>query len=105
MALDDPLQWVVIAVVAIVFPMYGPKKIPELARSIGLARKEFNQASVGVPGQPTPPTATAPTKTPTRPAVAPSGDALIDAARKLNISTEGKTREEIAGEITGRARR
>ena len=45
MALTDPLQWVVIAVVAIVFLMYGPKKIPELARSIGLARKEFNDAS------------------------------------------------------------
>ena len=45
MALTDPLQWVVIAVVAIVFLMYGPKKIPELAKSIGMARKEFNDAS------------------------------------------------------------
>ena len=39
MALTDPLQWVVIAVVAIVFLMYGPKKIPELAKSIGLSEE------------------------------------------------------------------
>jgi sec-independent protein translocase protein TatA len=103
MALDDPLQWVVIAVVAIVFLMYGPKKIPELARSIGLARKEYNQASAGASGKPASAASTAQAKAPTRPAVAPTGDALIDAAKKLNISTQGKTREEIVGEITGRA--
>lgn len=40
----DPLQLIVIGVVVVVVFMWGPKKIPELARSLGLARKEFEQA-------------------------------------------------------------
>lgn len=102
MALTDPLQWVVIAIVAIVFLMYGPKKIPELARSIGLARKEFNDASKNPLSADTTTTTAA-----TAPAVAaatPStGDALLDTAKKLGISTEGKTRDEISSEIVSKA--
>ena len=100
----DPLQWVVIAVVAIVFLMYGPKKIPELARSIGLARKEFNDASVSGTG-----TQASPSKASTRPAppslVAPTGDQLIDTARRLGLQTEGKTREEISNDVVSRVQR
>jgi sec-independent protein translocase protein TatA len=98
MALTDPLQWVVIAVVAIVFLMYGPKKIPELARSIGLARKEFNDASKIATGD-IPPVAA---KTAV-PAATSTGDTLIDTAKKLGISTEGKTRDEISSEIVTKA--
>jgi sec-independent protein translocase protein TatA len=101
MALTDPLQWVVIAIVAIVFLMYGPKKIPELARSIGLARKEFNDAAK----TPLSSDVASSTSVAAAPAVAaPStGDALLDTARKLGISTEGKTRDEISSEIVSRA--
>src|SRR5208282_1316650 len=98
MALTDPLQWIVIAVIAIVFLMYGPKKIPELARSIGLARKEFNDASK------VPLSSTTTTAATAAPAAAPStGDALLDTAKKLGISTEGKTRDEISTEIVSKA--
>jgi sec-independent protein translocase protein TatA len=97
MALTDPLQWVVIAVVVIVFLMYGPKKIPELARSIGLARKEFNDASK-VPLDT--PAAAAPAAVFAAPS---TGDALLDTARKLGINTEGKTRDQISSEIVARA--
>jgi len=101
MALTDPLQWIVIAVVVIVFLMYGPKKIPELARSIGLARKEFSDASK----QPLASETTAPIAT-MAPATTPStGDALLDTARKLGINTEGKTRDEISSEIVARAQK
>ena len=100
MALTDPLQWVVIAVVAIVFLMYGPKKIPELARSIGLARKEFNDASKIATGDVPPAAATARTAVP---AATSTGDTLIDTAKKLGISTEGKTRDEISSEIVTKA--
>ena len=100
MALTDPLQWVVIAVVAIVFLMYGPKKIPELAKSIGLARKEFNDASKVAQGD-VPLVANTPTA-----AAAPAastGDTLIDTAKRLGISTEGKTRDQISSEIVAKA--
>ena len=98
MALTDPLQWVVSAVVAIVFLMYGPKKIPELAKSIGLARKEFNDASKVAAGD-VPAVASAPVA----PAIASSGDTLIDTAKRLGIVTEGKTRDQISSEIVARA--
>jgi sec-independent protein translocase protein TatA len=101
MALTDPLQWIVIAVIAIVFLMYGPKKIPELARSIGLARKEFNEAGKAAAG--TDATATAAPVAPVAAAPASTGDALLDTARRLGINTEGKTRDQISSEIVARA--
>jgi sec-independent protein translocase protein TatA len=102
MALTDPLQWVVIAVVAIVFLMYGPKKIPELAKSIGLARKEFNDASKVASGDVPPVAASAPAAA-AAPAMASTGDTLIDTAKRLGISTEGKTRDQISAEIVAKA--
>jgi len=112
MALDDPLQLIVIAVVVLVFLMWGPKKIPELARSIGLTRKEFSDASkpgasaldsaaslstavgklAGAAGaQPQVPVQTVPNSS--------GGDGLVEAAKCLGLPTEGKTREEVSSEI------
>jgi sec-independent protein translocase protein TatA len=86
-------EWlVVIAVIAIIF-LWGPQKLPELARSIGLARKEFDKASKEI-------TATGASATT---ASQPSGDALILAAKDLGISTEGKTKEQIAKEVAEKA--
>ena len=99
MSLEDPLQWVVIAVVVIVFLMWGPKKIPELARSIGLARKEFNNASKAPLDTVLSVAQALPTPSP-----AATGDALLDTAKKMGIVTEGKTRDEVSKEIFQRAR-
>jgi sec-independent protein translocase protein TatA len=122
MALTDPLQWIVIAVVAVVFLMWGPKKIPELARSLGLARQEFSAVSKSVQEttgklqnpnaildslivepqqsirvqQPQPPPQVASAQN--------SGDeALVDTASKLGISTQGKTKDQISKEILAKA--
>ncbi len=40
----DPIQLVVIGVVVLAVFMLGPKKIPELAKSLGIAKKEFEEA-------------------------------------------------------------
>jgi len=94
MALYDPLQLIVIGIIVIVVILWGPKKIPELARSIGIARRDFTQASKEsanpTAGQLT--AANAPDQT------------LIDTARKLGIDTEGKTREQISDEIVSRVK-
>ncbi len=45
MALGDPLQWIVIGVIVIVIFLRGPQKIPDIARALGRAKREFDQAS------------------------------------------------------------
>jgi sec-independent protein translocase protein TatA len=45
--LGDPLQFVIIGVIVVVVFLWGPKKIPELARSLGLAKREFDKAQNG----------------------------------------------------------
>jgi sec-independent protein translocase protein TatA len=85
----DVLEVAIIGVVIVVFIVLGPKKIPELARALGMAKKEFNSGS-----QATPSTSAAPATS------AQLGeDDLMVAARRLGISTEGKTREQISAEI------
>jgi len=38
-------EWLVIVAVLVIIFLWGQRKLPELARSIGFARKEFNMAS------------------------------------------------------------
>lgn len=40
----DPIELVIIGAVIMIFLVMGPKKIPELARSIGQAKKVFEDA-------------------------------------------------------------
>ena len=88
MALADPVNVLIILGVIAVILIWGPQKIPELARSIGRARKEFDDASKGL----TNPSASVQQSL-------PSSDPLIDTAQRLGISTQGKTRQEISDEI------
>jgi len=84
----DPLQLAIIGIVVVVFVVLGPKKIPELARALGMARKEFNEGMKAPPS-----TAGSPTM------MGGSMDELMAAAHKLGITTEGKTKEQISDEI------
>ena len=67
--------------------IWGPKRIPDLARAIGQARGEFERASREYVNPAA--TVSAPT----------SDDILIETAKKLGINTEGKTKEQISQEI------
>jgi sec-independent protein translocase protein TatA len=89
MALDNPLELAIVGIVIVVFLVMGPKKIPELARALGMAKKEFTAGT-----QSTPVVSTAVTG-----ASIGGGDELMIAAQRLGISTEGKTREQISAEI------
>lgn len=86
MALFDP-ELLIIVVVIIVLVVLGPSKIPQLARALGSAKKEYNEGARGAPASP----GAAPPEG--------GGDDLMVAARKLGISTEGKTKEQISAEI------
>ena len=93
---DDPLQWIVIGVIVVVIFLWGPQKIPELARGLGRAKREFDSASKEFNDL-----------TPTS-AIASLGMAatsktadqvLLDTAQQLGIATAGKTPEQISQEI------
>lgn len=85
-------EWLIVVGVLLVVFLWGPQKLPELAKSIGLAKKEFEKAAKEASN----PTVSA--STPESPT-----DPLIVAAKSLGISTEGKTKEQIAKEIADKS--
>jgi sec-independent protein translocase protein TatA len=123
-------EWVIVAVILGALLFFGPEKIPELARSIGRAKAEFDKASREARGvmdmavksidesakatassvesafNPSLGTPSAPSTTSPTPSLAPSPlatDPLIEVAHKLGIETAGKTKEEISNEILQKA--
>jgi sec-independent protein translocase protein TatA len=85
-------EWLIVVAILLVVFLWGPQKLPELARSIGLAKKEFEKAAKEVSS----------TATTSAPSTSSDADPLIVAAKNLGITTEGKTKEEIAREIAER---
>jgi sec-independent protein translocase protein TatA len=78
----------IILILVILLLLVGPSKLPDLARSLGEAVKEYKRASAGI---------LAPS-TPKR-----EEELLLQTARKLGIETKGKSIEKIAEEILQRA--
>src|SRR5712691_10751790 len=81
---------IVIGIILVVIFIWGPNKIPEIARGLGRARREFDEASKGL---------TTDTTTSTPRVETSLSDPLIDTAQRLGITTEGKTRQEVSDEI------
>jgi len=87
-------EWLIVLAIIVILFVWGPRKLPEFARSIGLARKEIEKAykeassltkdvsSLTVPTSETSET-----------------DTLIETAKRLGISTGGKTKAQISDEI------
>ena len=109
---EDPMQWIVIGIVVIALLMWGPSKIPQLASSIGKARREFDTARKAVEDPMNAllqtatqtPTAQGPQVQPPQPQSQFAGDeVLIRTARDMGIATEGKTREQLSQEIISKA--
>jgi len=107
---EDPMQWLIIGVIVVVIFLWGPQKIPDLAKALGRARKEFDSASkeMNAAMTMTPAQAVAQVAAQTtvqKPPVEMSGDQmLVDTAKQLGINTEGKTRDQISQEILNRAK-
>jgi sec-independent protein translocase protein TatA len=99
-------EWIIIGVVAIVIIMWGPAKIPEFARALGRAKGEFSKASKEF-DQTASLTANAPTTAAPSAIAKPlrsKDEVLLETARNLGISTDGKTREQISEEIGAKAK-
>jgi sec-independent protein translocase protein TatA len=85
-------EWIVVVGVLLIFFLWGPSRIPQLARAIGQTRKELDVASNEL---------TSPIQGRSSPVGA--DDALVETGKKLGINTEGKTRNEISEEIVRKA--
>jgi len=84
--------WEVALILVVVLILFGPKKLPELAKSIGDAIRQYRTATETPLAELQKMTAT--------PATAKSDEQLlVETAKKLGISTEGKTPEQISNEI------
>ena len=106
---DDPLQLLIVGALVVVFIMWGPKKIPELARALGQAKNEFAAGAAQKPAGlsslvSTFASVTSPSVTATQAASAESSAALVEIAQRLGIPTEGKTAEQISSAIVERAK-
>jgi sec-independent protein translocase protein TatA len=84
-------EWIIIGVVAIVIIMWGPSKIPELAKALGKAKGEFDKASKEFQD--------AASTTANAPKIRSNDEILLETAQNLGIATDGKTREQISAEI------
>jgi len=89
-------EWIVILIIAVVVILWGPSKIPELARALGRAKGEFDKASKEFENAAKLSSETTTPRT--------SDDILIETAKKLGITTEGKTKEQISQEIVERVK-
>jgi sec-independent protein translocase protein TatA len=87
-------EWLVILIAIIVLILWGPSKIPELARALGKAKAEFEKASKEYLRELEEQPKTLKTKTSIS-----DDEIIILMAKALGISTEGKTKEEIISEI------
>ena len=96
-------EWIVIAGVLIVFFLWGPNKIPDLARAIGRARGEFERASKELTNPLEAPVSGSSSAPGPAPSMTGADDTLVATAKKLGIVTEGKTRDEISDEILQKA--
>jgi sec-independent protein translocase protein TatA len=76
------VEWIVIAIIILALLLWGPTKLPELARALGRARREYQKASKEE-----------------------EEDKLLELARSLGIDTQGKTRDQIAQEVSERLKK
>ncbi len=76
----DTQTLILIIIAFIVLVIWGPSKIPQLARSLGQSIREFKRGAAENEPEPE----------------------LIEVARKLGIDPTGKTRDELLTEINNR---
>jgi sec-independent protein translocase protein TatA len=86
--LVGPQEWLIILIALVIILIWGPSKLPSLARGMGEAIREFRKA------------ASSAAEEEVRSVEKKEVDQkIIEMARSLGISTEGKTKEQILDEI------
>jgi len=85
-----PQEWLIILIALVIILIWGPSKLPSLARGMGEAIREFRKAASGVAEEEV-------RRVERREEI---DQKIIEMARSLGISTEGKTKEQILDEIS-----
>ena len=83
-------ELIILALAGVALLIWGPSKIPELAKGLGKAKSEFEKASRGITTESTVGNNVRST---------PNDDSLLVIAGSLGLKTEGKTKEQILQEI------
>jgi sec-independent protein translocase protein TatA len=86
----------IVLIVAVMF-LWGPQKLPEIAKMLGDARREYEKAS-----KETSSLFSLPSSTGAQTSTKTTQDPVLVAAKSLGITTEGKTKEELVKEIASR---
>jgi sec-independent protein translocase protein TatA len=89
------LEWIIVAVVLLVLFLWGPERLPKIARAFGQAKKEFEKSSKEGGSE----EAQAKKQIETE---SLSDQKLHEVARTLGIETEGKSREALIREVKER---
>mgnify|MGYP001132756543 CR=1 FL=1 len=98
--------WEIALILLVVLILFGPKKLPELAKAVGDAMRQYRQATEGTLSS----VATAGSSETQKTVSSETGvknqeKTLIETAKRLGIKTEGKTAEEISDEIVEKSSR
>ena len=80
----------IVLILAILLLVFGPSKLPKIARELGKAWQEFNKASSS---------AFETLSSVNEPIAENSQKPLLVVAKKLNLDTEGKTEKQLSEEI------
>lgn len=79
--------WEIVLILIIILIIFGPKKLPELAKAIGESIRTYRKSSSGL------------FEEEAKPQIKSEAAVLVETAKKLGIKTEGKTLEQISEEI------
>ncbi|GBC70321.1 Sec-independent protein translocase protein TatA [Candidatus Calditenuaceae archaeon HR02] len=87
-------EWLIVVAVLLVLFLWGPERLPKIARAFGQAKREFEKASKEATSS------EEHGKTVHAGEVGSlSDEKLLEVAKTLGISTEGKSREDLVQEI------
>ncbi len=88
-----PMEWILIIIALVILLIWGPSKIPGLARAIGQAIREFKMGVRGAEEE-------RKEAVVRQEAASKAQEQIVDIAKRLGIDVSGKTTEQILSEIS-----
>ena len=96
--------WEILLLILIAIILFGPKKIPELAKSIGQAIREFRKASSGAVEEGGERVVKERRVEARKESIEDYEDLIMDVAKKLDVETKDKELKEVLKDILVKAK-